>query len=500
MMPEVLTESFCERCGTRYTFESAAPSKARRIGKFKTLSKGVRNWVLSDDQSLDEAMAAARSDEERELTTQQLDAFHSTFNFCMTCRQYTCGNCWNAAEGRCLTCAPNLGQEVLPAPFPGQVATDTIRLDAEAWPEMDLPEVLAGNGAPTIIGTGNGYHDDQSEAAEEAHWPDSDEPLADIDPVGRLAFLSGEVPLSAGSSANPATPLDAPTEVDATDVAAEGSVEAGGAALAPEAHPIEAIADDDSGPEQQTVEGRAATGAARTSDLLARFRPGQNIDAELAAFEAQLEASERAGSEPEPLASAEPEQAARAEPASGDGPFVEEPLRADAEQIRADAEPTVVEPVQTEGLPVAPAAVEDERAAALAEPDATVPTQDAPVDPVRHDRVEQPTWRIFAPDQAAVPGTTVPPPAPGTTRDQPNGEPQWPARPGVEPSPSMALFANPSRTSSEAMWAASAQEVVTRPGAGPAVPATAGVQPCANCGLSLSANARFCRRCGSRQG
>ena len=105
-MPEILTESFCERCGTRYTFESAAPTKTRKLGKFKTLSKGLKNYVMSDETSLDEALAAARSDEERELTSHQLDAFHATFNFCMTCRQYTCGNCWNTAEGRCLTCAP----------------------------------------------------------------------------------------------------------------------------------------------------------------------------------------------------------------------------------------------------------------------------------------------------------------------------------------------------------------------------------------------------------
>ena len=114
-MPEILTESFCERCGTRYTFESAAPRKTRRLGQFKTLSKGMKNWVMSDDTSLDEAMAAARNDDDRELTSQQLDAFHATFNFCMTCRQYTCGNCWNTAEGRCLTCAPHLGHEILPA-------------------------------------------------------------------------------------------------------------------------------------------------------------------------------------------------------------------------------------------------------------------------------------------------------------------------------------------------------------------------------------------------
>ena len=47
----------------------------------------------------------------------QLDAFHESFNFCIDCRQYTCGNCWNEAEGRCLSCAPHLGREVLPAPF-----------------------------------------------------------------------------------------------------------------------------------------------------------------------------------------------------------------------------------------------------------------------------------------------------------------------------------------------------------------------------------------------
>src|SRR5262245_50458755 len=143
-MPEILTESFCERCGTRYTFESAAPAKTKRgIGRFKTTAKGLKNYVMSDDTSLDEAMAAARSDDEREQTTQQLDAFHATFNFCMTCRQYTCGNCWNEAEGRCLTCAPHLGHEILPAPFPELPVASAPVL--EAWPQADLnPGVVDG--------------------------------------------------------------------------------------------------------------------------------------------------------------------------------------------------------------------------------------------------------------------------------------------------------------------------------------------------------------------
>ena len=121
-MTEILTESFCERCGTRYTFESARPRV--RLKGVKTVSRGLKNFVLSDDTSMDEAMAAARAETEREATSYQLDAFHKTFNFCMSCRQYTCPNCWNEAEARCLSCAPHLGREVLPAPFPDLAPTD----------------------------------------------------------------------------------------------------------------------------------------------------------------------------------------------------------------------------------------------------------------------------------------------------------------------------------------------------------------------------------------
>ena len=61
----------------------------------------------------------------------------------------------------------------------------------------------------------------------------------------------------------------------------------------------------------------------------------------------------------------------------------------------------------------------------------------------------------------------------------------------------MALLTNRARVSSDALWAASSQEVLA-PAVGP-VAATTSVQPCSSCGLSLSATARFCRRCGTRQ-
>ena len=69
-MAEILTESFCERCGTRYTFESAAP-KARLKG-LKVMSRGFRNFVLSDDTSMDEAMAAARNETVRHAQQRRL--------------------------------------------------------------------------------------------------------------------------------------------------------------------------------------------------------------------------------------------------------------------------------------------------------------------------------------------------------------------------------------------------------------------------------------------
>ena len=154
-MTEILTESFCERCGTRYTFESGN-RKRGRLGKVRTLSKGLRNYVLSDESTLSEAFADARSDDTQSVSADQLDAFHRTFNFCMSCRQYTCENCWNEPEGRCLSCAPNLGTEILPAAFPDlepyvaeyptnghleavEPETNGHVADELAWPEIDLP-------------------------------------------------------------------------------------------------------------------------------------------------------------------------------------------------------------------------------------------------------------------------------------------------------------------------------------------------------------------------
>ena len=397
-MTEILTESFCERCGTRYTFESARPRV--RMTSVKVLSRGLKNFVLSDDTSIDEAMAAARSEADREATTHQLDAFHKTFNFCMSCRQYTCPNCWNESEARCLSCAP-LALPELP------VSIEEIRGFGEALLTM---EPVPGNGSP-------GHQDDAMPAVAES-----------------------------------ATKPSEPVATETVDVA-----------------------------------GKAA---GQTMGLLKRFRPGQNLDEELAAYERERSDTEAIAAGPN----------AESEPAAGgtEQPAMAEP---ELELVAAEPEPELVA-----------AAPEPELVAAEAEPVATDGEPEPPAAATAADVVEQPTWRITAPD-----------PTPASPLDQPadriggvplqanpsdgqsQAEPQWPARPqwpGSMPAAGLPYLGRPAAPQGgvDALWAASNQELVTAP-----VPPTpgrtaSGIQPCVSCGLSLSATARFCRRCGTLQG
>ena len=421
-MPEILTESFCERCGTRYTFESNAP-KGRRLGRFKTISKGLRNFVMSDDASLDEALAAARNDAEREATAHQLDAFHKTFNFCMSCRQYTCANCWNEPEGRCLTCAPHLGHEILPAPFPN-LAPESISLDAT-------------NGAAT-----NGHG---AAIPEALSWPVSD--LVRDEP-------EAEVVAEAEPGADSELPVEAAP--DAPMPVAEVQ------------EPLSPIRPATARPAHDAVDDRAAAAAAQTAALLARFRPGQSIDAALDAFEAARAAGEAASAAPEP-------PTIQAAPPSATPPDDPDTIERPA---AASSQPTV-------------------------ERDTTV---EAPAVPV--EQVGQPAWRLIAPD--ATPRAADGHPADVAAASAPTldhsaqrpAAPQWPAVPqwpGQTSDTVDNLAFLTARRAPDDVWAASSRDVLAPAPAAGATP-SGGVQSCVSCGLSLSATARFCRRCGTRQG
>ncbi len=477
-MPEILTESFCERCGTRYTFESATP-RGPRLKGLKVVSRGLKNFVLSDDTSMDEAMAAARSETDREVTSHQLDAFHKTFSFCMNCRQYTCGNCWNEVEGRCLSCSPHLGQEILPAPFPnlpgsaigansanGHVANgqngheDLPRLDPLAWPASDL---MADEDLPAAVMA-------------------IDDVVAEPEPIDDIASA-----VDASESVLPeAVPVVDPAPIEpAISLAADPP-----AVLAHES-PAEPAADWP--PSPVGVDDRAAVAATRTADLLHRFRPGQSLDEEIDAFERDKAAADEPPT-PMPAAAAEPEPA----------PIAPAEAQAEPEPVAA-AEPEPVAAAEAQAEPEPVAAAEPEPApVAAAEPEPV--TEPEP----RHDVVAQPTWQIIAPDSPTadgVPASTVPSaPQPPTQPIAASAEPQWPTKPewpSQRPASSLPFLGRPVAPTGgiEALWAESAREVAAAAGTAPVTArATSGVQPCVSCGLSLSANARFCRRCGSRQG
>jgi hypothetical protein len=272
-MPEILTESFCERCGTRYTFQSSAP-KVGRVAKFKVLSRGLKNYVLSDETSLDEALADARSVDDREQSVEQLDAFHKTFNFCMSCRQYTCANCWNEREGRCLSCAPSLSVGLLPSGMPalnpiagmasltnGHSADGNghapLQADGSAWPEADLGiasddaslsgteeveekpvsrlEALFGREEAARIKASAPVYDDAEPTSvpemiglEEARSKDrkvTPKPEPIVMPE-QVSALSGEDAASDEPAAPPvASMIGAEVETEAQDVASESSVD-----------------------------------------------------------------------------------------------------------------------------------------------------------------------------------------------------------------------------------------------------------------------------------
>ncbi len=487
-MAEVLTESFCERCGTRYTFESAKP-RVKRLSGVKVLSRGLKNFVLSDDSSLDEAMAAARSDTDREVTFQQLDAFHKTFNFCMTCRQYTCANCWNEAEGACLTCEPHLGHQIMPAPFPD---LDPLGMTVA----LDASDVGPVNGMTVGIGTNvhgsNGTNGQArpSPALDAGAWPTGDAwPSYDAsDDAPRV----DELPIAASTTGE----ADGIDEIDvAARIAALTAIGSGLAApaeiepeiepaeVAPESVPTPVDATSATPPpaRPQTTSEVAAATSAQTAALLTRFRPGQDLDAEINTYEHEAAAVDVAAPEiePEPVAVAE--------------------RLAVAAIVEPEPDVAIVEPEpDPEVQPVA--AEEKAELAASVEAAATAASRYT-------DVVAQPTWQLVAPDvePATVPVPPVTPPAapapqPAATAAQPEwpADPQWPSQRPAGGLPFLGRLAQPTG-GLDSLWAESNREVVAAAPT-PGRPAPTGVQPCVSCGLSLSATARFCRRCGTLQG
>jgi hypothetical protein len=203
--------------------------------------------------------------------------------------------------------------------------------------------------------------------------------------------------------------------------------------------------------------------------------------------------------EPEPVAAeAEPEPEpveAEAEPEPAAAEAEPEPVAAEAEPepVAAEAEPEP-EPVAAEAEPIA--------AAAEAEPEPAAPTPIAPrIAPVSETILHFPT-RPAQPEVAQPAAAADETPEVAARRAQLDslgldGGPSEADMPAVLPYRSRGAAVTSAEVAmrvaaGQRFWEASAREVASAVG-------NVGVQNCSECGLSLSANARFCRRCGTRQ-
>jgi len=465
-LSETITESFCERCGTRYEFEAPRLTTLR---KTRGLIGGLRNYLTSQD-ALSDAMNDAMRTEEEGLAAVQLDAFHSSFSFCIDCRQYTCTNCWNNTAGRCRSCVPIPGTDDVSERLAASVAAadaDPILAEAtaasaepvQAWPTSDLPtEVDAWPGADafpaepeplvaetpawvaddveTEPGTELAALDDAGWIVGEAppepeHWPDS--PRVEPEPVPDIAEDEPE-------------PTRPPLRVvawdeDGTFEAAEPERESVAAELEPEPQPEPVAAEVEPEPEP----------------VVAEVEPEpEPVVAEIGA-----------GAEPEPVAAeVEPE------------PVVAEEVAREPAPVTAEVEPDPEPVATTPRIPPIhdtilhfpprqappPAQSDEDRAAALAE---------SPEVAARRAQLDN----LGLGDPGEGPVAAQQRPLPYRSRGA-----------GV----SSEELARAAAVRDASFWAASAREVASATG-------HVGVQNCGQCGLSLSANARFCRRCGTRQ-
>jgi hypothetical protein len=157
-MTELLTESFCERCGNRYELGTSEPMTTKQ--KTRGLVTGLRQFIMSQD-SLQDSLTDAMRAEEETLAARQIDAFQETFNFCLDCRRYTCMSCWNDDAGRCRSCMPVAGIDDV-AGFDERMASPAL------MPAVDETPLLTSAGEPA-------WPAEEELPAPALAWPSADE-------------------------------------------------------------------------------------------------------------------------------------------------------------------------------------------------------------------------------------------------------------------------------------------------------------------------------------
>jgi len=389
-----------------------------------------------------------------------------------------------------MSCAPDMSQDVLALPFPRLAVVeapepDQTGRDASAWPTSDIrPALIPAIAARFSPAPVRDRQPDGTASAETSPGATDARPAAPgTDPELTPDELSAIQDALARHVGRPAQgPTAAPGSGPPLRVEAGSSREASTAPAPGDAMPP--------APAESLADARA-----ETRRLLGRFRPRPQ-QAATTAHAAPAAARDAEIAEPavtEPAAAGLPEVAGP-EPealAAIAEPEVAEPLPAEpeaAEPVAAEpvaAEPEVAEPVAAEPVAAEPVAAEPE----VAEPEpAAEPAPAATPAPPPADHVAQPTWRMVAPDGApAAQPASAPWPPIGSRRTE-----------DVIPTAPWAARVAAARSVEAPVWDVSSRDLLAAPtsDAGRSV----GVQSCVTCGLSLSSNARFCRRCGTRQG
>jgi len=215
MTTEILTESFCERCGTRYEFGTPEPLSTGR--KTRGLVTGLRDFIMSTDSLSDSINDAMRAEEET-LAAVQIEAFQQAFNFCLDCRRYTCVNCWNDDAGRCRSCVPLVGvddiagfdQRVAGQPVPAAAVESPAILtsaDTLTWPEADSVAPAAAATDGDLVEVEPAAAEAAEEAAPEPVAAEAPEPVAEKpEPVAEEPEPVAEEPEPVAEEPEPEVP------------------------------------------------------------------------------------------------------------------------------------------------------------------------------------------------------------------------------------------------------------------------------------------------------
>jgi hypothetical protein len=453
-LADTLTESFCERCGTRYEFN--APTRLNPLRKTRGLFGGLKNYLTSQDD-LSDAIGDAMRDEESSLASAQLEAFHESFNFCIDCRQYTCVNCWNDGSGRCRSCAPIPGTddlaERLEASLGASAATGTWvedeqpalageeldrRLGTDHWPTSDLPEPVL-NGYPQVT---------ESWPVVEAQAAPDTESQGFVGADGFVYETQAQADAASAAPSQPVEPLEPAVaeqadEPDWEAVAAELAIEQAAAEVEPKPlPPLRVVAWDQDAAYDVESPAEPVAAEVEPEPVVAEVEPEPEPEPVVAEVEPEPE--------PEPVVAETPPEP---EPAPAPRPIapISETILRFPDQPAPAAPPPAPPPVEQQ--PVVAEADSPELAARRAQLDLLG------LGDVGQGALES--------DQKVLPYRS-------------RGAAATPAE--------LAMLA----AQGARFWEASAREVASAVG-------NVGIQNCGECGLSLSANARFCRRCGTRQ-